>query len=80
MCNSTRGLIYEPADVFIQLYRQGFAVAQRMNPETQQKSTVSYESTGMRGRSTLREVDIATGRVLRQVSLEDELFGPSDGA
>src|SRR5689334_9294585 len=33
-----------------------------------------YESTGMYGRSSLREVEIASGRVLRRVELADELF------
>lgn len=34
-----------------------------------------YESTGLYGRSTLREVDPVTGAVLRQVALEDRFFG-----
>ena len=34
-----------------------------------------FESTGLNGESTLREVDIATGRVLRRVSLKSEYFG-----
>jgi glutaminyl-peptide cyclotransferase len=34
-----------------------------------------YESTGLRGRSTLREVDPATGTVLRSVDLPEEQFG-----
>jgi glutamine cyclotransferase len=34
-----------------------------------------YESTGLRGRSTLREVDAESGVVRRQVSLPDEHFG-----
>lgn len=33
-----------------------------------------FESTGMYGRSSLREVDAATGRVLRKVDLDPELF------
>jgi glutaminyl-peptide cyclotransferase len=33
------------------------------------------ESTGLNGRSTLREVDLKTGRVLKQVSLSAEFFG-----
>lgn len=33
-----------------------------------------YESTGQQGRSTLREVDIETGKVLRYISLADEFF------
>ena len=33
-----------------------------------------YESTGLRGRSTLRKVDPTTGRVLRQRRLSDRLF------
>ncbi|NJL94807.1 MAG: glutaminyl-peptide cyclotransferase [Anaerolineae bacterium] len=33
-----------------------------------------YESTGQRGASTLREVDPASGAVLRQVNLPDQLF------
>jgi len=34
-----------------------------------------YESTGLNGESTLREVDVSTGRVLRRVSLASEYFG-----
>ncbi|HEX8642801.1 MAG TPA: glutaminyl-peptide cyclotransferase [Allosphingosinicella sp.] len=34
-----------------------------------------YESTGLVGRSTLREVDLETGRVLRQVDIPPGLFG-----
>ncbi|WP_459932618.1 glutaminyl-peptide cyclotransferase [Fundidesulfovibrio butyratiphilus] len=34
-----------------------------------------YESTGLYGRSSLRKVDIATGRLLRQANLERDLFG-----
>lgn len=34
-----------------------------------------YESTGRRGRSSLREVDLATGRVLRSASLPAWQFG-----
>jgi glutaminyl-peptide cyclotransferase len=34
-----------------------------------------FESTGQYGRSTLREVDVETGEVLRQVNLSDEHFG-----
>lgn len=34
-----------------------------------------FESTGLRGRSSLREVDLATGRVERQVDLPASLFG-----
>ncbi len=33
-----------------------------------------FESTGLYGQSTLREVDIATGRVLRQQSISQEYF------
>ncbi len=33
-----------------------------------------YESTGLRGLSTLREVDLNTGRVKRQISLAPRLF------
>ncbi len=33
-----------------------------------------YESTGLRGQSTLRRVEIETGRPLETVSLEDHLF------
>lgn len=33
-----------------------------------------YESTGMYGRSSLREVEISTGRVLRRVDLDPDLF------
>ncbi len=34
-----------------------------------------FESTGLEGRSTLREVELRTGRVLRSVDLPRELFG-----
>jgi glutamine cyclotransferase len=34
-----------------------------------------YEGTGLRGRSTLRQVDLDTGNVLRILSLRDQLFG-----
>lgn len=34
-----------------------------------------YESTGLLGRSTLREVDPMTGQVLRSVALPDDQFG-----
>ena len=36
---------------------------------------VMYESTGLRGRSTLRTVDPATGEVTARVHLPDEFFG-----
>lgn len=36
---------------------------------------VLYEGTGRKGQSTLREVDLATGQVLRGVRLPDDLFG-----
>jgi len=34
-----------------------------------------YEGTGLRGRSTLREVDLPSGAVLRSTELEDAYFG-----
>lgn len=34
-----------------------------------------YESTGLYGQSTLRQVDIQTGQVIRQVSLPEDEFG-----
>ncbi|MFW5835340.1 MAG: glutaminyl-peptide cyclotransferase [bacterium] len=34
-----------------------------------------YESTGQYGRSTLRKVDLETGRILRSLNLDRELFG-----
>jgi glutaminyl-peptide cyclotransferase len=34
-----------------------------------------YESTGLNGHSSLREVDLQTGRVLREHDLPDEYFG-----
>ncbi len=34
-----------------------------------------YESTGLRGRSSLRQVELETGRVLRRVNLPDRYFG-----
>jgi glutaminyl-peptide cyclotransferase len=36
---------------------------------------VLYEGTGLYGRSTLRRVDLETGRVLQQTNLESNLFG-----
>jgi len=36
---------------------------------------VLYEGTGLYGRSTLRRVDLETGRVLKQTHLESTLFG-----
>ena len=35
---------------------------------------VLYESTGLRGRSSLRKVELATGRVVRKRRLSDRLF------
>jgi glutaminyl-peptide cyclotransferase len=34
-----------------------------------------YESTGLNGRSTVREVETETGRVIRSAALPEELFG-----
>ncbi len=34
-----------------------------------------FESTGLRGESSLREVDPGTGDIIRQVALEDHYFG-----
>ncbi|NNE77803.1 MAG: glutaminyl-peptide cyclotransferase [Pricia sp.] len=34
-----------------------------------------YESTGKKGRSSLRKVDFKTGKILQQVDLEDTYFG-----
>ena len=34
-----------------------------------------YESTGLRGRSSLRKVQLTTGRVVRKRRLSDRLFG-----
>ncbi|MCR9142534.1 MAG: glutaminyl-peptide cyclotransferase [bacterium] len=36
---------------------------------------IFYEGTGLRGRSTLRRVDVKTGRVLRRLKLDDKYFG-----
>lgn len=36
---------------------------------------VLYESTGLRGQSTLRKVDLETGKTLQSVHLDDRLFG-----
>jgi glutaminyl-peptide cyclotransferase len=36
---------------------------------------VLFESTGLNGRSDLRQVDLASGRVLRQVRLSGQYFG-----
>lgn len=34
-----------------------------------------YEGTGLKGQSTLRKEELESGRVLRQISLQDEYFG-----
>jgi len=34
-----------------------------------------YESSGLRGQSTLREVDVRTGAVVRRISIADKYFG-----
>jgi glutaminyl-peptide cyclotransferase len=34
-----------------------------------------YESTGLAGRSTLRKVDLASGRVLKSIDIPSEFFG-----
>src|SRR5215467_12834253 len=34
-----------------------------------------YESTGLNGRSSLRQVELTTGKVLRRVDLPAKLFG-----
>jgi len=34
-----------------------------------------YEGTGLYGESTLREVDLATGKTLRQIELDEKFFG-----
>ncbi len=36
---------------------------------------ILYESTGQRGKSSLREVDYNTGKVIRQIDLNDNYFG-----
>ena len=36
---------------------------------------VLYEGTGINGRSTLRKVELATGKVLKSVSLDEQYFG-----
>ncbi|PIF01469.1 MAG: glutamine cyclotransferase [Maribacter sp.] len=36
---------------------------------------VLYESTGKKGKSSLRKVDFKTGKILRQIHLEDSQFG-----
>lgn len=36
---------------------------------------VLYESTGLNGESSLRKVDLKTGKVLQQIDLPEELFG-----
>ncbi len=38
-----------------------------------------YESTGLRGRSTLRRVDLQTGRVEQRVALDGKIFGEGLG-
>ena len=36
---------------------------------------VLYESTGLNGRSSVRQVDLATGKVLREAPLDAAYFG-----
>jgi glutaminyl-peptide cyclotransferase len=36
---------------------------------------VLYEGTGLSGRSSLRKVDLETGRILKQIQLPDQYFG-----
>lgn len=36
---------------------------------------ILYESTGKKGRSSLRKVDFKTGKILKQIRLEDSQFG-----
>jgi glutamine cyclotransferase len=36
---------------------------------------ILYEGTGLYGRSTLRQVDLKTGRILKRISLNNSLFG-----
>jgi glutamine cyclotransferase len=50
-------------------FTQGFVFAREAGRD------VFYEGTGLRGRSTLRRVDVNTGRVLRQLKLADQFFG-----
>lgn len=39
------------------------------------RDDVIYEGTGLYGRSSLRQVDLKTGRVMQQISLPGDLFG-----
>ena len=39
------------------------------------ESGILYESTGLRGRSTLREVNLTNGEVIQSLALDPELFG-----
>ena len=39
-----------------------------------------YESTGQKGRSSLRKVDLKSGKVLQQKDLADEYFGEGSAA
>lgn len=39
-----------------------------------------YESTGLQGRSTLRKVDLATGKVVQKKELASEFFGEGSAA
>jgi glutamine cyclotransferase len=61
---SFRVLAQYPHDA--QAFTQGLEVA---------NATHAYESTGLNGQSTVRLVEIATGRVVRKTALEDAYFG-----
>lgn len=61
---------------------QGYAVVARWphdsNAFTQGlafRGAALFEGTGLNGKSTLRRVDLATGKVLRRVKLDDKHFG-----
>ena len=56
-------------------FTQGFEVYQREQDEGRIEEPTFIESTGLRGQSTVREVAIATGEVIRSTALADQDFG-----
>ena len=69
--DSTEELTYYKVSVIQELphdpnaFTQGFLV----------KDGFFYESTGIRGQSSLRKAEIATGNVIKQINLDPSLFG-----
>jgi glutamine cyclotransferase len=56
-------------------FTQGFEVLRRCNGSGKECKTSFIESTGLNRKSTVREVDIETGEVVRSTQLPAEDFG-----